>query len=71
MMLSEFILKVSEESLAKTKRGVSLAARISQAFVNCLPFGCFDNVAVSLHAGGWMVKKTGIRNEVAILHWRG
>ena len=61
MMLSEFILKVSEESLAKTKRGVSLAARISQAFVNCLPFGCFDS------AGGWMVEKNGIRNEVAIL----
>ena len=25
----------------------------------------------SLHAGGWMVKKTGIRNEVAILDSRG
>ena len=57
--------------LAETKLGVSLAASISQAFVNCLPFGCFDSVAVSLHAGGWMVEKTRIRNEVAILVSRG
>ena len=25
----------------------------------------------SLHAGGWMVEKTGIRNEVAIMDSRG
>ena len=30
-----------------------------------------DPLRSSLHAGGWMVEKTGIRNEVAILDSRG
>jgi len=30
-----------------------------------------DNLIISLHAGGWMIEKTGIRNEIAILDSHG
>ena len=70
-MLSEFILKASEESLGRDETWRQPSREHFTNICQLLPFGCFHSVVVSLHAGGLMVEKTGIRNEVAILDSRG